>query len=64
MREIFVHLFRVESDVSVIARRLLDAQLKRCVDDGNVLNVGDNNPVVRAVLSLLEGDGLTGQLEK
>ncbi|KAJ7109956.1 P-loop containing nucleoside triphosphate hydrolase protein [Mycena epipterygia] len=40
-------------------RRLLDAQLQRCVEDGAMLNTGGENPVVRAMLALLTHDGLT-----
>ncbi|KAJ7170133.1 P-loop containing nucleoside triphosphate hydrolase protein [Mycena filopes] len=40
-------------------RRLLDAQLQRCVEDGTMLNTGGENPVVRAMLALLTNDGLT-----
>ncbi|KAJ7103273.1 P-loop containing nucleoside triphosphate hydrolase protein [Mycena belliarum] len=40
-------------------RRLLDAQLQRCVEDGAMLNTGGENPVVRAMLALLTYDGLT-----
>ncbi|KAI0320072.1 P-loop containing nucleoside triphosphate hydrolase protein [Amylostereum chailletii] len=40
-------------------RRLLDAQLMRSVESGSVLDVGKNNPVVKAMLALLAGDGLT-----
>ncbi|KAJ7878638.1 P-loop containing nucleoside triphosphate hydrolase protein [Mycena leptocephala] len=40
-------------------RRLLDAQLQRCVEEGAMLNTGGENPVVRAMLALLTNDGLT-----
>ncbi|KAJ7631194.1 P-loop containing nucleoside triphosphate hydrolase protein [Roridomyces roridus] len=40
-------------------RRLLDAQLQRCVEDGAMLNTTADNPVVRAMLALLIHDGLT-----
>ncbi|KAJ6503274.1 P-loop containing nucleoside triphosphate hydrolase protein [Mycena vitilis] len=40
-------------------RRLLDAQLQRCVEEGAMLNTGGQNPVVRAMLALLTNDGLT-----
>ncbi|KAJ7492368.1 P-loop containing nucleoside triphosphate hydrolase protein [Mycena latifolia] len=40
-------------------RRLLDAQLQRCVESGAMLNTGGDNPVVRAMLALLTYDGLT-----
>ncbi|KZT08749.1 P-loop containing nucleoside triphosphate hydrolase protein [Laetiporus sulphureus 93-53] len=40
-------------------RRLLDAQLKRCIEDGATLNAGQHNPVLRAMLALLENDGLS-----
>ncbi|KAJ7246262.1 P-loop containing nucleoside triphosphate hydrolase protein [Mycena haematopus] len=42
-------------------RRLLDAQLQRCVEDGAMLNTDGENPVVRAMLALLTNDGLTEQ---
>ncbi|KII93616.1 hypothetical protein PLICRDRAFT_131582 [Plicaturopsis crispa FD-325 SS-3] len=41
-------------------RRLLDAQLQRCIEDGTMLNSQGNNPVLGAMLSLLAGDGLSG----
>jgi len=40
-------------------RQLLDVQLKRCVEDGSALDFGANNPVIEAVLALLQGDGLS-----
>ncbi|KAJ7446393.1 P-loop containing nucleoside triphosphate hydrolase protein [Mycena galericulata] len=40
-------------------RRLLDAQLQRCVEDGAMLNSSADNPVVHAMLALLTNDGLT-----
>ncbi|KAH9934840.1 P-loop containing nucleoside triphosphate hydrolase protein [Fomitopsis serialis] len=40
-------------------RRLLDVQLKRCIDEGTMLDVGLGNPVVRAMLALLDNDGLS-----
>ncbi|KAJ7017484.1 P-loop containing nucleoside triphosphate hydrolase protein [Mycena alexandri] len=40
-------------------RRLLDAQLQRCVEEGAMLNTSGENPVVRAMLALLTNDGLT-----
>ena len=40
-------------------RRLLDFQMKRCVDEGTVLEMGRDNPVMRAVLALLQNDGVT-----
>ncbi|CCL98140.1 uncharacterized protein FIBRA_00134 [Fibroporia radiculosa] len=44
-------------------RRLLDAQLKQCIDDGVTLDVGQNNPVLHAMLALLQNDGLTSSIE-
>ncbi|KAI0354638.1 P-loop containing nucleoside triphosphate hydrolase protein [Trametes cingulata] len=47
-------------------RRLLDAQLLRCIEDGTVLDAGggpentENNPVLQAMQALLLNDGLTG----
>lgn len=40
-------------------RRLLDAQLKLCIEEGTILSVGQANPVMRAILALVEHDGLT-----
>ncbi|KAF5385346.1 hypothetical protein D9615_001206 [Tricholomella constricta] len=40
-------------------RRLLDAQLERCIAEGTVLTSGDSNPVLNAMLALLTYDGLT-----
>ncbi|KAJ7293075.1 P-loop containing nucleoside triphosphate hydrolase protein [Mycena rebaudengoi] len=42
-------------------RRLLDAQLQRCVEEGTMLNTGGENPVVKAMLALLTNDGLTAE---
>lgn len=39
--------------------RLLDIQLKETVETGDVMRVGENNPIVEAVLALLQGDGLS-----
>ncbi|KAI0368891.1 P-loop containing nucleoside triphosphate hydrolase protein [Pilatotrama ljubarskyi] len=42
-------------------RRLLDAQLLRCIEEGTVLDVGGpENPVLQAMQALLLNDGLTG----
>ncbi|KAG6873855.1 hypothetical protein C0995_010467 [Termitomyces sp. Mi166 len=43
-------------------RRLLDAQLERCVEKGTILASGDDNPVVKAMLALLTHDGLSGNI--
>ncbi|CAK5280316.1 unnamed protein product [Mycena citricolor] len=40
-------------------RRLLDAQLQRCIEQGAMLNTTGQNPVVQAILALLTNDGLT-----
>ncbi|KAI0785417.1 hypothetical protein BC629DRAFT_1593889 [Irpex lacteus] len=40
-------------------RQLLDVQLKRCVEEGGTLDFRADNPVVQAVLALLQGDGLS-----
>ncbi|OSX67177.1 hypothetical protein POSPLADRAFT_1128023 [Postia placenta MAD-698-R-SB12] len=40
-------------------RHLLDAQLKLCIEEGTILGVGQANPVMRAILALVEHDGLT-----
>jgi ATP-dependent RNA helicase DHX57 len=38
---------------------LLDRQLQQSIEDGSTLSAGTNNPVVQAMLALLENDGLT-----
>ncbi|EIN13864.1 P-loop containing nucleoside triphosphate hydrolase protein [Punctularia strigosozonata HHB-11173 SS5] len=40
-------------------RRLLDAQLQLCIEEGNSLSSGEDSPVSRAICALLEGDGLS-----
>ncbi|KAI0691979.1 P-loop containing nucleoside triphosphate hydrolase protein [Cytidiella melzeri] len=40
-------------------RQLLDIQLKRCVEEGGTLDFRADNPVILAVLALLQGDGLS-----
>ncbi|EPT05932.1 hypothetical protein FOMPIDRAFT_1026812 [Fomitopsis schrenkii] len=40
-------------------RRLMDNQLKQSIDEGTMLDVGVGNPVIRAMLALLENDGLS-----
>ncbi len=47
--------------VWLFIRRLLDAQLLRCIEDGTVLDVGGagENPVIQAMQALLLNDGLT-----
>ena len=41
-------------------RRLLDAQLLRCIEDGTVLDLGaGRNPVLEAMRALLANDGLS-----
>lgn len=42
-----------------VNRRLLDAQLEQSLSDSSILGMGENNLVIEAMLSLLEGDGLT-----
>lgn len=39
--------------------RLLDAQLQQCIEDGAVLNAGENDLVVKSMLALLTNDGLS-----
>jgi len=40
-------------------RRLLDAQLERCIEDGSILLTEHKNPIFDAVLALLAHDGLS-----
>jgi len=40
-------------------RRLLDTQLQRCIEEGTMLNDVQNNLVLKAMLALLIGDGLS-----
>jgi ATP-dependent RNA helicase DHX57 len=40
-------------------RRLLDAQMLRCVNEGTILDVGANNPIIEAMTALLANDGLS-----
>ncbi|KIM88927.1 hypothetical protein PILCRDRAFT_813926 [Piloderma croceum F 1598] len=40
-------------------RRLLDAQLQRCIEEGTMLHVGENDLVQKAMLALLTADGLS-----
>ncbi|KAF9469778.1 P-loop containing nucleoside triphosphate hydrolase protein [Collybia nuda] len=40
-------------------RRLLDAQLERCVEEGTIVSSTTDNPVLGAMLALLTYDGLT-----
>ncbi|RDB29375.1 hypothetical protein Hypma_015909 [Hypsizygus marmoreus] len=40
-------------------RRLLDAQLERCFENGAMLTSNADNPIVNAILALLTHDGLT-----
>jgi ATP-dependent RNA helicase DHX57 len=39
---------------------LLDAQLQHCIEEGTMLNVGQNDLVQKAMLALLTADGLSG----
>ncbi|TFK56866.1 P-loop containing nucleoside triphosphate hydrolase protein [Heliocybe sulcata] len=43
-------------------RRLLDAQLQRCIEDGTTLRSRRDSPIIQAISSLLAGDGLTSEL--
>ncbi|KAF9486472.1 P-loop containing nucleoside triphosphate hydrolase protein [Pholiota conissans] len=43
-------------------RRLLDAQLKKSIEDGTMLTVGSGNPIVHAIMALLTHDGKTEQI--
>jgi ATP-dependent RNA helicase DHX57 len=38
----------------------LDAQLQHCIEEGTMLNSEQENPVLKTMLALLEGDGLGG----
>ncbi|KAE9409120.1 P-loop containing nucleoside triphosphate hydrolase protein [Gymnopus androsaceus JB14] len=42
-------------------RELLEAKLQQCVEDGAMLNEGDNSPVIAAILALLTNDGMSGR---
>lgn len=52
----------VSTLILVPHRRLLDIQLQRSIEEGTLLDMGRDNPVVQAMLSLLANDGLTGGL--
>ncbi|KZT27687.1 P-loop containing nucleoside triphosphate hydrolase protein [Neolentinus lepideus HHB14362 ss-1] len=43
-------------------RRLLDAQLQRCIEDGTTLSSKQDSPIVQAISALLAGDGLTSEI--
>ena len=47
------------TEMLIINRRLLDAQLQRCIEEGMMLNTRSGNPVVNAIMALLTLDGLT-----
>ncbi|KAH7923230.1 P-loop containing nucleoside triphosphate hydrolase protein [Leucogyrophana mollusca] len=40
-------------------RRLLDAHLQHCIEEGTMLSVGQDDMVLKAILALLTGDGLS-----
>jgi ATP-dependent RNA helicase DHX57 len=42
--------------------RLLDAQLKKSIEDGTMLTLGSGNPIVHAIMALLTNDGKTEQI--
>jgi len=39
-------------------RRLLDAQLQQCFEEGTMLNIRSGNPIAYAIMALLTHDGL------
>ncbi|KAG1766414.1 P-loop containing nucleoside triphosphate hydrolase protein [Suillus occidentalis] len=41
-------------------RRLLDAQLQQCIEDGSILSASQHSVVANAMSALLANDGLTG----
>jgi hypothetical protein len=41
-------------------RRLFDAQLQQCIEDGSMLGASQHNAVANAMSALLANDGLTG----
>ncbi|EPQ60243.1 P-loop containing nucleoside triphosphate hydrolase protein [Gloeophyllum trabeum ATCC 11539] len=43
-------------------RRLLDAQLQRCMEEGTTLSSKRDSPIIQAISALLAGDGLTNNL--
>ena len=40
-------------------RRLFDAQLQKCIEDGTMLTGPVDNPILHAIMALLTHDGMT-----
>jgi len=51
--------FSGDPSLSLPFRRLLDAELQRCIEEGQILSELKDSPVMQAILALLANDGLT-----
>lgn len=45
--------------IVISSSQLLDLLLANCIDEGSSLSETQNHPVIRAILSLLDGDGMS-----
>ncbi|KAJ4485738.1 P-loop containing nucleoside triphosphate hydrolase protein [Lentinula aciculospora] len=43
-------------------RHLLEAKLQKCIEDGTMLNEGNDGPTIAAILALLRNDGMSDQV--
>ena len=50
--------FLIEPECRWIFRRLLDAQMQESIDSASLTGVANNNPIIDAMLALLNRDGL------
>lgn len=48
----------IETENLHLYRRLLDAQMQESIETASLSGVANNNPIVDAILSLLNRDGL------
>ncbi|KAF8832013.1 hypothetical protein HHX47_DHR1000914 [Lentinula edodes] len=46
-------------DVTELLRHLLEAKLRKCIEDGTMLNEGYDEPTIGAILMLLKNDGMS-----
>lgn len=56
LRSVFYHI--LPSHLTLWCRQLLDAQLAAAFENASLVNLGQNNPVLDAMLALLTKEGI------
>lgn len=42
-----------------MSSELVEVKLQQCIENGSVLNEGDDGPIIAAILALLTNDGMS-----